>query len=115
MKEEHYKDLRDDCPISYDPTVKPTTKDLAEAERRSQEFVKLMEAKEKERMNENDTKTVTIMKYQAKDGNYEWEVKDKFDIADPVERLDAMNALRDEMLASGEMKKHLWTKETVLF
>lgn len=60
-------------------------------------------------------KSVTIMKYQAKDGKYYFIVKDKFDIADEVERLDYMMRLKDEMLASGEMKKHLWTKETVLF
>jgi hypothetical protein len=60
-------------------------------------------------------KSVTIMKYQGKDDKYHFVVKDKFDIADEVERLDAMNKLRDEMLASGEMKKHLWSKETVLF
>jgi hypothetical protein len=66
-------------------------------------------------MDENNTKSVTIMKYQAKDGSYKFIVKDKFDIADEVERLGAMNNLRDEMLTSGEMKRHLWTKETVLF
>ena len=55
------------------------------------------------------------MKYQRKDGGYDWVVKDKFDVADEVERLDVMNKLRDKMLKSGEMKKHLWTKETVLF
>lgn len=55
------------------------------------------------------------MKYQAKDGKYYFIVKDKFDIADEVERLDYMMKLKDEMLKSGEMKKHLWTKETVLF
>ena len=64
---------------------------------------------------ENDTATVTIMKYQAKDGTYHFIVKDKFDIADEVERLDFMNDLRDKMLESGEMKQHLWTKSTVLF
>lgn len=64
---------------------------------------------------ENNTKSVTIMKYQAKDGKYHFIVKDKFDIADEAERLAYMNSLRDEMLKSGEMKKHLWTKETVLF
>jgi hypothetical protein len=60
-------------------------------------------------------KSVMIMKYQGKDDKYYFIVKDKFDIADSVERLDAINKLRDEMLASGKMKKHLWTKETVLF
>lgn len=66
-------------------------------------------------MNEEKVHSVTIMKYQAPDGKYHFVVKDKFDIADEVERLDAMNKLRDEMLESGEMKRHLWTKETVLF
>jgi hypothetical protein len=66
-------------------------------------------------MEESQAKSVTIMKYQAKDGKYHFIVKDKFDIADDVERLDYMNNLRDEMLESGVMKKHLWTKETVLF
>ena len=63
----------------------------------------------------NDVHSITIMKYQGKDGKYYFIVKDKFDIPDEVERLDVMNKLRDEMLASGEMKRHLWTKETVLF
>jgi 5-formaminoimidazole-4-carboxamide-1-beta-D-ribofuranosyl 5'-monophosphate synthetase len=68
-------------------------------------------------MNNDDTKakSVTIMKYQAKDDKYYFIVKDKFDITDEVERLDYMNSLKDEMLASGEMKKFLWIKETVLF
>lgn len=64
---------------------------------------------------EENAKSVTIMKYQAEDGSYQFIVKDKFDIEDEVERLDFMNNLRDEMLKSGEMKKHLWTKETILF
>ena len=63
----------------------------------------------------DEIKSITIMKYQGSDGKYYFIVKDKFDVADEVERLEAMNALRDKMLASGEMKKHLWTKETVLF
>ena len=37
--------------------------------------------------------SVTIMKYQAKDGKYYFIVKDKFDIADEVERLDYMMKL----------------------
>ena len=60
-------------------------------------------------------KSVTIMKYQGVDDKYYFIVKDKFDITDEVERFDYMNSLRDEMLASGEMKKFLWIKETVLF
>ncbi|MFV0484678.1 MAG: hypothetical protein ACK5MU_00385 [Candidatus Saccharimonadales bacterium] len=55
------------------------------------------------------------VKYQGKDDKYYFIVKDKFDIADDAERLDAMNALHDKMLTSGEMKRHLWTKETILF
>ena len=62
-----------------------------------------------------DAKSVTIMKYQGKDDKYYFVVKDKFDVADEIERLDAMMNLRDEMLGSGEMKKFLWIKETVLF
>ena len=64
---------------------------------------------------EEKTKSVTIMKYEGSNGKYYFIVKDKFDIADDVERLTAMNELRDEMLESGEMKRHLWTKETILF
>ena len=65
--------------------------------------------------NEEDVKTVTIMKYLGSDDAYHFRVLDKFDIEDEVERLDYMNQLRDKMLESGEMKKHLWTKSTVLF
>lgn len=63
----------------------------------------------------NTTKTVTIMKYQGSDDRYYFKVLDRFDIADEVERLDYMNYLKTQMLKSGEMKKHLWTKSTVLF
>ncbi len=62
-----------------------------------------------------DIKTVTIMKYLGSDEKYHFIVLDKFDIADEVERLDHMNHLKNEMLKSGKMKKHLWTKSTVLF
>ncbi|MDO5475112.1 MAG: hypothetical protein Q4F61_01865 [Candidatus Saccharibacteria bacterium] len=63
----------------------------------------------------NTTKTVTIMKYQGSDNRYYFKVLDRFDIADEVERLDYMNYLKTQMLKSGEMKKHPWTKSTVLF
>lgn len=63
----------------------------------------------------DDIKTVTIMKYLGSDEKYHFIVMDKFDIADEAERFDYMNNLRDKMLQSGEMKKHLWTKSTVLF
>lgn len=79
------------------------------------EFNNMAKGLEDEHRAEEATKSVTIMKYQGKDGGYYFIVKDKFDIADEVERLDAMNRLRDEMLESGEMVRHLWTKETVLF
>lgn len=62
-----------------------------------------------------DIKTVTIMKYLGSDEKYHFIVLDKFDIADEVERLDHMNNLKNEMLESGKMKKHLWTKSTILF
>ena len=120
IKAEATEPLRKECSINYDFMAEPSEEVLANAELHAQEFVATMEAKERERkeqkrMEADSTKTVTIMKYQAKDGKYYFIVKDKFDIADEVERLDAMNALRDEMLASGDMIKHLWTKETVLF
>lgn len=63
----------------------------------------------------NKTKTVTIMKYLGSDNNYHFKVLDRFDIADEADRLDYMNFLKTKMLESGEMKKHLWTKTTVLF
>ena len=63
----------------------------------------------------NSTKSVTIMKYLGSDNSYHFEVLDKFDIEDEVERLDYMNFLKIKMLKSGKMKKHLWTKQTVLF
>lgn len=61
------------------------------------------------------TNSVTIMKYLGNDNDYHFLVLDKFNITDEVERLDYMNYLKDEMLKSGKMKKHLWTKTTVLF
>ena len=64
---------------------------------------------------ENDIKTVTIMKYLGSDEKYHFKVLDKFDIKDEVERLDYMNSLKEQMLKTGKMKKHLWTKSTVLF
>lgn len=60
-------------------------------------------------------KTVTIMKYLGSDEKYHFIVLDKFDITDEVERLDYMNSLKNKMLKTGKMKKHLWTKSTVLF
>lgn len=63
----------------------------------------------------NKAKTVTIMKYLGSDDNYHFKVLDRFDIADEADRLDYMNFLKTKMLESGEMKKHLWTKTTVLF
>lgn len=66
-------------------------------------------------MKEPRTKSVTIMKYLDRDNSYQFIVKDKFDVHDPAKRLDAMLELKKQMLESGEMKKHLWTKETVLF
>lgn len=63
----------------------------------------------------NTTKTVTIMRYLGSDDCYHFKVLDRFDIEDEAERLDFMNYLKIKMLESGEMKKHLWTKSTVLF
>lgn len=66
--------------------------------------------------NHNDkVKSVTVMKYLGADDNYYFIVLDKFDIADEIERFDYMIFLKYKMLKSGEMKKHLWTKQTVLF
>ena len=55
------------------------------------------------------------MKYLGADGRYYFEVLDKFDVEDEVERLDCMNFLKEKMIESGKMKKHLWTKTTPLF
>ena len=63
----------------------------------------------------NTAKSVTIMKYLGSDDFYYFKVLDKFDIEDEVERLDYMNYLKEKMIKSGEMKKHLWTKTTILF
>lgn len=63
----------------------------------------------------NTTKSVTIMKYLGSDNCYHFKVLDRFDISDEAERLDYMNFLKAQMLKSGEMKKHLWTKSTILF
>ena len=63
----------------------------------------------------SEVKSVTIMKYLGNDDDYHFLVLDKFNITDDLERLDYMNYLKDTMLKSGKMKKHLWTKQTVLF
>ena len=63
----------------------------------------------------NAAKSVTIMKYLGSDNLYHFKVLDRFDISDETDRLDYMNYLKTQMLKSGEMKKHLWTKSTVLF
>ena len=63
----------------------------------------------------NATKSVTIMKYLGSDNLYHFKVLDRFGISDETDRLDYMNYLKTQMLKSGEMKKHLWTKSTVLF
>ena len=63
----------------------------------------------------NTVKPVTIMNYLGSDDSYHFRVLDKFDIEDEVERLDYMNFLKEKMIESGEMKKHLWTKTTILF
>lgn len=65
--------------------------------------------------NSDRVKSVTIMKYLGSDDDYHFIVLDRFNIEDEVERLDYMNFLKCEMLKSGEMKRHLWTKQTVLF
>lgn len=64
---------------------------------------------------DSSAKSVTIMKYFGNDNNYHFLVLDKFDITDEIERVDYMNYLKETMLESGKMKKHLWTKSTVLF
>lgn len=63
----------------------------------------------------NTAKSITIMKYLGSDNCYRFKVLDRFDIADEADRLEYMNFLKTKMLESGEMKKHLWTKETILF
>lgn len=63
----------------------------------------------------NKVHSVTIMKYLGSDKKYHFEVIDRFDIPDEVDRLDYMNFLKIKMLKSGKMKKHLWTKTTPLF
>lgn len=63
----------------------------------------------------NTAKSVTIMKYLGSDDFYYFKVLNKFDIEDEVERLDYMNYLKEKMIKSGEMKKYLWTKTTILF
>ena len=90
---------------SYNPCMKDP-----KAERLVQQFFT-----EKPTQLTNTTKSVTIMKYLGSDDFYHFKVLDRFDIEDEVERLDYMNYLKTKMLESGEMKKHLWTKSTVLF
>lgn len=63
----------------------------------------------------NTTKSVTIMKYLSSDDSYHFRVLDKFDIEDKIECLDYMNFLKEKMIESSVMKKHLRTKSTILF
>ncbi len=64
--------------------------------------------------NNDDAKSLTIMKYQDADNNMRYIVCDDSDIQSQEERLGCLNGLRDEMLSSGRMKKHIWTKEITL-
>lgn len=102
-----------------DYSIESTLEDKARIKRKVREWdlghIRILEQRKEEKMEQEQTKSVTIMKYEDRDGKYHFMVKDKFDIADEVERLDTMNKIRDEMLEAGEMKRHLWTKETVLF
>lgn len=83
------------------------------AERLIQQF---FPKKRTELANSSDrVKSVTIMKYLGSDDDYHFVVLDRFNIDDEVGRLDYMNFLKSQMLKSGEMKKHLWTKTTALF
>lgn len=62
-----------------------------------------------------DTKSVTIMKYKTPNNEYKFEVLDRFDVADPAERLDAMIEKKRNYLLDGTASEVLWIKETVLF
>lgn len=53
---------------------------------------------------------VTIMKYLSTDGEYKFEVLDKFNENDEVLRLDKMISLSKKLEKSGELKKLLWIK-----
>jgi len=59
--------------------------------------------------------SVTIMKYLDRDGQYRFIVKDRYSFPDMLDRLDYLRDLKDEMIESGEMTRHLWTEEAVLF
>lgn len=59
-------------------------------------------------------KTVTILKYRI--GNdYFFKVLDKFDIEDPVKRLDEMMNFSNQLSLANEDYEQIWIKETVLF
>lgn len=53
---------------------------------------------------------VTIMKYLSTDGEYKFEVMDKFNEPDEVKRLEKMIFLSAKLKKEGKLKKQLWIK-----
>lgn len=64
------------------------------------------------RQKDTETKNITLLKYKTKNGLYKYEVMDKFDCPDEVERLDKM-ILRSKQLEK-EGNEILWIKNTVI-
>lgn len=60
----------------------------------------------------SDVKNITLLKYKTKDNEYKFEVMDRFDCLDEVERLNRMILRSKELEAEG--CETLWIKNTVI-
>ena len=65
------------------------------------------------KMNPVSENSVTIMKYKASDGTYDFKCLDKWNVADEAERLDAMIEKKKELEANGY--EVLWIKTLPIF
>lgn len=64
-------------------------------------------------MNPVSENSVTIMKYKSPDGVYDFKCLDKWNVADEVERLDAM--IKEKQKLEAEGYEVLWIKTLPIF
>lgn len=64
-------------------------------------------------MNPASENSVTIMKFRTPDGAYDFKCLDKWNVADEVERLDAMLKEKQKLKANGY--EVLWIKTLPIF
>ena len=64
-------------------------------------------------MNPASDNSITIMKFKAPDGTYDFKCLDRWDVEDEVERLDVMLKKQQELESMGY--EVLWTKTLPIF